>query len=415
MNLIKTSFLNGIAVFIRMLSLLGINKLLAVYVGPSGYAVIGQLQNLIQLVTNIAGGAFNNSVVRFTSEFEEEESKQHNFWKNAGTLGIIISIPLMLISVFFSEKISKLLFSTNDYSYVISLMGISIPLYVFNIILLSILNGKRELKSFVSSNITGSLFSVFFIGILIYFYSLQGALVALVFYQAINFFITLGFISRKKWFHIKGLIGQLDREICREFFSYFFMSVSSAFFAPFGQMVVRDFIINAQGQASAGNWEALFRLSSAYLLFITSTLSVYYLPKLSILKTKEEIRSELYTCLKIVIPIVFVVSIILYLCKGMIISLLFSKEFVISDKSFAFQIVLGDLLKATSWLFSFILVAKGKVKLYFFSELLFFIVFTSFTYFFLSITADAAAIGYSLAYLIYFFFLIWGVKKTELI
>ena len=36
MTLIKTSLLNAIAVVIKMLTMLGINKILAVYVGPTG-------------------------------------------------------------------------------------------------------------------------------------------------------------------------------------------------------------------------------------------------------------------------------------------------------------------------------------------------------------------------------------------
>lgn len=60
MNLVKTSLLNGIAVAIKMLTLLGLNKLLAVYVGPGGYAAIGQFQNVVQMLTTFASGAINN-------------------------------------------------------------------------------------------------------------------------------------------------------------------------------------------------------------------------------------------------------------------------------------------------------------------------------------------------------------------
>ena len=51
MTLIKTSLLNAIAVVIKMLTTLGINKILAVYVGPTGYAALGQFQNAVQMIT----------------------------------------------------------------------------------------------------------------------------------------------------------------------------------------------------------------------------------------------------------------------------------------------------------------------------------------------------------------------------
>ena len=62
MTLIKTGLLNGIAVLVRVLTLLGLNKVLAVYVGPAGYAVVGQFQNAITMFTALASLFSNRSV-----------------------------------------------------------------------------------------------------------------------------------------------------------------------------------------------------------------------------------------------------------------------------------------------------------------------------------------------------------------
>jgi PST family polysaccharide transporter len=64
MNLVKTSLLNGIAVAIKVASALVLNKILAVYVGPAGYAVIGQFQNAVSIVVNLAGGAVATGVTK---------------------------------------------------------------------------------------------------------------------------------------------------------------------------------------------------------------------------------------------------------------------------------------------------------------------------------------------------------------
>ena len=86
MNLLKTSVLNGIAVLIRTATLFILNKILAVYVGPSGYAVIGQFQNFIQIVTTFAGGAINNAVIKYTAEYYDDKNKQRIGWKAAGSI-----------------------------------------------------------------------------------------------------------------------------------------------------------------------------------------------------------------------------------------------------------------------------------------------------------------------------------------
>ena len=77
MTFIKTSLLNGIAVTVKLLTFLGINKLLSLYVGPIGYAFLGQYQNLITVVTTFASGAITTGVTKYTAEYYYDEKKQH--------------------------------------------------------------------------------------------------------------------------------------------------------------------------------------------------------------------------------------------------------------------------------------------------------------------------------------------------
>ncbi|WPN48573.1 hypothetical protein [Pseudomonas sp. P8_241] len=93
MTLIKTSLLNGIAVVVKMLTLLGINKILAIYVGPTGYAAIGQFQNAVQMITTFASGAVNTGVVKYTAEYADDESAQHKVWQTAGAIALAGTLP----------------------------------------------------------------------------------------------------------------------------------------------------------------------------------------------------------------------------------------------------------------------------------------------------------------------------------
>ena len=89
MTLIKTSLLNGIAVAIKMLTLLGINKILAIYVGPAGYAAIGQFQNAVTMITTFASGAINTGVTKYTAEYYQDEERQRLVWRTAGTIALL--------------------------------------------------------------------------------------------------------------------------------------------------------------------------------------------------------------------------------------------------------------------------------------------------------------------------------------
>ena len=80
MNLFRTSVLSGAGVVVKMITMLVINKVLAVYVGPSGYAMIGQLQNFIQISTLIATGSVNTGVTKYTAEYDGQDAEIHDIW-----------------------------------------------------------------------------------------------------------------------------------------------------------------------------------------------------------------------------------------------------------------------------------------------------------------------------------------------
>ena len=92
MTLIKTSLLNAIAVVIKMLTILGINKILAVYVGPTGYAALGQFQNAVQMITTFGSGAINTGVTKYTAEYFEDEAAQRKVWQTGGTIALVGSV-----------------------------------------------------------------------------------------------------------------------------------------------------------------------------------------------------------------------------------------------------------------------------------------------------------------------------------
>ena len=69
MTLLGTSVLSALAVLAKLATSLFLSKVLAVYVGPAGYGIIGQFQSLISMVTTFASGATSNGVTKFTAEW----------------------------------------------------------------------------------------------------------------------------------------------------------------------------------------------------------------------------------------------------------------------------------------------------------------------------------------------------------
>lgn len=370
MTLIKTSLLNAIAVGIKILTLLGINKVLAIYVGPVGYAALGQFQNAIQMITTFASGAINTGVVKYTAEYHEDEEKQRTLWRTAGTIACTGSLLTGLLVIIFSKSLAGWFLKDESYSGVFVCFAATLIFFVLNTLLLAILNGKKEIPRYIAANIAGSLFAFIVTSILAIEFGLYGTLVALAVYQSLSFFVTLMLCRKASWFQLNFLFGRVDFQVAKNLAKYSAMALTSAACVPISHILVRDYLGETLGWHAAGYWEAMWRLSAAYLMLVTTTLSVYYLPRLSELTSSSEIKKEILQGYKIVLPAAATFGLFIYLFRNIIINTLFSSAFLEMEILFAWQMI-GDTLKIGSWILAYLMLGKSMVKLYVASEIIF--------------------------------------------
>ncbi|WP_179992919.1 MULTISPECIES: O-antigen translocase [unclassified Acinetobacter] len=379
MNLFRTSVLNGVAVLIKTITMFVLNKILAVYLGPTGYAAIGQFQNFIQMVTTFAGSAINTAVVKYTAEYHEDETKQRAVWKTAGSIVFLFSFVFAILILIFQKQLALYIFQSLKYQTIFIWFAIFLIFFNFNTLFLAILNGKKEILKLVLANIAGSLFALVITGVLAIKLQLYGALIALSIYQSIAFVVTLILCHRTDWFEFSSLLGKIDRGITKKFASFILMALVSAICVPLSQMLIRTYLTQEFSLAYAGYWEAMIRLSTVYLLLVTTTLGVYYLPRLSELNAIDEIKKEVYLGYKFIFPLAVLGGICVFILRDWIINLLFSPSFAPMQDLFLWQ-MMGDALKIGSWILAYLMLSKAMTKLYICTEIIFTVSLIALTY-----------------------------------
>ena len=401
MNLLKTSALNGIAVLIKTATMFILNKVLAVYVGPSGYAVIGQFQNFIQIVTSFAGGAINTAVIKYTAQYYEDENRQRAIWRTAGSIVLLFSIIIAFLILILQKQLSIYIFQTDEFQSIFVWFAVFLLFFNFNALFLAILNGKKEILKLVMANIAGSLFSLAITGVLAFKFGLYGALVALSIYQSTAFLVTLILCYKADWFKFKYLFGKIDPDITRKFAGFALMALTSALCVPLSQIAIRTYMTGEFGIEYAGYWEAMIRLSGAYLMLITTTLSVYYLPRLAELSAISDIKKEVYLGYKVIFPVALLGAMLVYLLRDWIIGLLFTDAFLPMRDLFLWQMI-GDSLKIGSWILAYLMLSKAMTKLFIVTEIIFSVLLVVLTYLFTKIFGfEGVSIAYLLNYAIY--------------
>jgi PST family polysaccharide transporter len=401
MSLVKTSLLNGIAVIVKVASALVLNKILAVYVGPAGYAIIGQFQNAVSIVVNLAGGVVATGVTKATAQHFDDEAKQHAVWQTAIRLSLTASIIAALVLLLIGDSLAQWLLHRADMSSVFVWLALTLPAMATNNLLLAIVNGKKEVGIYVMANIVGSLTSMAVVGLLAFNFGLYGTLVAFTISPAIVLLSTAAIVVRRDWFKTRFLWGQINRTALSELSGFGIMGLTSALATPITFMLIRDHLSTVLGLTAAGYWQASWKISEIYLMLVTTTLSVYYLPRLAEIRTASELKAEIIKVYRFVMPIVGVGALSIYLLREFIIKVLFTPDFLPMQELFLWQL-LGDVVKIGSWILAYIMLGRSMVKHFVFTEISFSISFILLSWIFVSFFGlTGVAIGYAINYCLY--------------
>lgn len=379
MTLLKTSVLSFIATVIKMISALVINKAISIYIGPVGLAMIGQFQSLIQVLMSAAQAGINSGLTKLTAEYGLESGRLPKLFSTATRLCLISTILISLTLLIFSEFFSFKILETERYKYIFIIFSITIFLFVLNTILLAILNGLKEIENWVIINIIQSLYSLLITSLLIKFYNLDGALIAMVSNQSIVLLFTLYIFKKNKIIKLDNFIKSINKSDAKKLGKYALMGLTSAIFIPLSHIIVRNNLSNTLNWEAVGYWQGIWYISTMYLTVVTTTLSTYYLPRLSEINCKHELRKELLNGYKFIIPVVIILSSMIYFLRDYIILLLFTESFSPMRELFFWQLT-GDVLKISSWLFAYLMIAKSMTKRYIFTEIIFCFTFVVFSY-----------------------------------
>ncbi len=413
-DLVKVSFLNAVATVIRMLTGFVSVKVVAAIIGPVGVALLGQLNNFTQILLSVSNGGINAGVTKYISEHSNSKKDYILYLGTGFWVTVVLSIATSLVLFIFAGYFSEDILHDIRYKSVFYVFGGTILLYALNALLTAVINGFKEYKKYVIANIVGSLVGMLFAVILSIRYGIMGALISTVTFQSIVFFITLGLVAKSYWFKWKSFLLIFNKNVAAQLGHYSLMAIASAVTIPAGQMIVRNFIIKKQSISEAGIWEGINRISAMYLMVITASLSVYFLPKLSELKSQKELRHEIFSVYKLVVPFLLLTTFIIYIFRLFIIHLLFTSEFNAMQDLFAFQLV-GDILKIMGWVLGYLLLAKAMSKVYIIMEIVNFILLVLISYFLVDWYGTVGAtMAFAIVYLIYFVVLCFVFKNLLL-
>lgn len=411
-RLLKVTAMTGLLTLLKMVMGFVIAKVVAVYTGPTGLAMLGQVQGVVAVLNGVINAPAANGVVRFTAEKQSEGYEACSPWWKASLQWILILAGITIpVALLLSDYLAILLFQDVTLSWVITVTVCVLPLSAMGTLCNSVINGQQNYRRYVGLGMLSAVISAALMLGMIFYSNIKGALLAAALQSALIGLVMLCANLRQPWFKLRYWWGTTSITARKSIGNYTLMAITTALTVPVSLIFVRSILVEQVGWESTGHWQAVWKISEVYLSVITLALGTYYLPRLASLIGVDSIVKEIHHTAKVIIPIVCIMAIGVYLLRDVAIWLLFTEEFEAARNLFAIQLT-GDVVKILAWLYAYPMLSRGATKWFVSTEIFFSLNFVLLTYLFVQLYGVSGAnIAYLINYSIYFIFVFLNVRK----
>jgi O-antigen/teichoic acid export membrane protein len=397
-----TSLFGGVQVFTILIAIIR-SKFIALLLGPAGMGIAGLLNSTIGLISALTNFGLGTSAVKNVAAASASEDKtriaiviavlRRWVWVT-GLLGAILTIVT-------APLLSHLTFGNNKYTFPFVLVSISLLLTQLSSGQIVLLQGMRKLHLLAKASLTGSIFGLIVTVPLYYIYGFRGIVPGIIGSSIITF-IGSWYFARKVKIDKANISKATTFAEGKEMLSMGFMISLSGLITLGTSYIARIFISRTGSVDQVGLYTAGFAIINTYVGLVFTAMGTDYYPRLSAVAnsnvlSKRLINQQAEIAILVLAPILIV---FLVFIQSMIL-ILYSNTFIAIDTMLQWA-ALGIFFKAASWSLSFIFLAKGVSRLFFWNELIgniYMLVLNILGYHFMGL--EGLGISFMIGYLLY--------------
>lgn len=325
-------------------------KILAVLLGPSGVGVLSILNSFHVVAATLIGLGLGTGIAKYVATFKSENNEVgiQKILSNSFQIVLLLSLTVLVISIFISSHLSNWILSNPKYSIFIIIYAISFPLAVYPTATNSFLQGLKRIKALAKINVLRTSISLLFIIPLVYFFRLKGAVISVLVITTVHLLLNKYYL-RKETTRYRVLPWQpFDSDLMKKLFQYGMTSllVGSAYYLS--HLLLKITIVNSLGLEVNGIYQPIWALTMTYLTLVLSSMSAYSYPRLCELTSIRDITEELNGILRVAVLLITPIMFFLLVARKPIIQILYSSSFLDAAKYMPIQI-LGDFFKVLFW------------------------------------------------------------------
>ena len=411
-NLFKITSLNSFSVLIKIGIGLVTSKLFAVFLGPSGMALVGNFRNFMAALEGVSTLSFSPGIVKYVGENEDNKKELDKIISTVLLSFLLIAFVLSIVIFLFSDYLSLQIFGNNlQFALIFKVVAIVLPWNAISVLFIAVINGLGEYKKVIFANIISNILVLILSFGLIYSYKTLGALISISIIPVILVFVSAYFLPQDLHIFNRFSFKKYDFKVFRNLFTFSLMILPSAILSPFFNLQIRNFLIASVDVTSGGLWEAISRIANIYLVFVSSIVSIYFYPKLIKAREINDSKIVVWSFYKFIFPLFVTGAIVVYFFRFVIVKILFTNAFLPVTDLFFWQLI-GDVFKVAGMILGFQLLAKKSIIPYISFELVsFFSLYFLSLFFIKKVGLEGVVIAQAMENLIYLIILIFYFRK----
>jgi O-antigen/teichoic acid export membrane protein len=349
----------AVSTTVRLVAGFVLLKYLALQFGPGTFGLLTQVMGVAAIFYMFAGGGITNGLIRNIAAAVSVQ--EHQRWMAAGfTINALSSLALAAIATMLGLFDGGATLGIPSYTWLYLVIALVQAVVGLGNVVLAYFSGTGDIRTFATAHIAGNTLSLFLLIILVQTAGLGGALFGLVLAPAITSLIAVWqfFLPRSRVICFRVL---WERPLVMNLLSYAAVMVCGATAVPLAQLIIRLDMGKSLGWNFVGYWQAVAKVSDAYMLLIGVVFINYLLPKLSRLHEDASALRVLWRFGAWVLGIFVSAGTIMYFARDYVILIVYSRTFLPASDLVLAQLI-GDAARIGTLLLQYYLLSRKCVS-----------------------------------------------------
>lgn len=351
-------------------------KAMSLLLGPAGFGLMGVYGSISSLAQGVACMGINSSGVRQIAEAVGSGDTERVartvvvLRRTSIFLGILGAVLLAV----FSRQVSALTFGDDRHAAPVALLSLAVFCSVVAGGQGALVQGMRRIADLARMGIWGAFFGLLFSIPLVYFLREKGVVLALVGIAAMSI-VTSWWYSRKVKIQPPAMTASQIKEEAAALLKLGFAFMASGILMMGAAYAVRTMVLRMVSLEAAGLYQSAWTLGGLYVGLILQSMGADFYPRLTAVAKDDVacnrvVNEQAHISLLLAGP--GVIATLTF--APLVIALFYTAKFGAAVDVLRW-ICLGLIFQVITWPMGFIIVAKGKQKLFFWSELAWTIVY----------------------------------------